>query len=204
MLWPPISKARTGGTLRRRGFAIVTLALPLLGGYSPQAIAQTYRWDGTAPNCNGSCGPNETEITRSATPPGGGAPPAYYGPPFGAACLTGTKALCESTPGTSCHWEGTAPACNGTCPAGFVPSLPPPGSDSGHSCWSGQKTYCCQVHTSTAQPPVTGGDQQTSVGHDSGSGIPGPCTDNTTTCGGYGAGGPTNPFPNPKKTHANE
>ena len=124
-----------------RVFALVVVPLALLAIRPPQATAQTYRWDGTAPVCDGSCGANETEITRAAVI--NGAPPGYYGPPFGDACVTGTKALCQSTPGRSCRWEGTAPLCNGSCPGGWTKAQPPTGSSGGDACATGSKVYCC-------------------------------------------------------------
>jgi hypothetical protein len=140
---------------------VVAFAIALLAAQVRPASAQTAllasdiralldqdpndcRWDGTSPACDGSCGPGESEITRLDTPPGGGAPPAYYGPPFGAACATGSKALCCKTPGRVCRWDGTAPFCDGECRSGETQSQPPPGSSGGKACVSGSKVYCCQ------------------------------------------------------------
>jgi hypothetical protein len=41
---------------------------------SPQVAAQACYWSGTAPVCDGSCAPHESEIDRRATSPG--SPPA--------------------------------------------------------------------------------------------------------------------------------
>jgi len=118
---------------------VVSLVFIALGA-SP-AVAQSCRWDGTAPVCDGACGAGETELTRAATNPGGG-PPAFSGPPFGAACATGTKAFCCKA-SVSCRWDGTAPFCDGECGAGETPGQPPSGSSSGKSCVTGSKAYCC-------------------------------------------------------------
>ena len=130
----------------RRVLALVAFASALLGLLVAQAVAETYRWDGTSPFCDGACGNNETEITRLATSPG--SPPAVNTPPFGAACVTGTKALCLSTPPRTCRWDGTAPFCEGGCRNGEARSEPPPGSSSGNECLTGSKVYCCRI----AQP----------------------------------------------------
>ena len=130
-----------------------TIVLAIVAASPGNAVAQTYRWDGTGPWCNGTCGSNETEITRSDVSPG--SPPAYNGPPFGAPCTVGTKALCQSTPGRSCRWDGTAPACEGSCRSDETPSTPPLNSNSGAACWTGDKVYCCKkedVATTTGQP----------------------------------------------------
>ena len=136
-------------TWRNAVAILVTFAFALL--VAPeilQATAQTdCRWDGTAPSCDGECGAGESEITRLGFLPGG-YPPYYYGPDFGKPCVTGTKALCCKTPGTTCRWDGTAPFCDGECAPGETKTQPPAGSSGGKACWSGSKVYCCS-HTST-------------------------------------------------------
>src|SRR5262249_20438219 len=57
--------------------------------------------------------------------------------------------------GTDCHWEGTAPWCNGECGSGesertrasSSPGAPPVyyGPDFGHSCTFGSKALCCKT-----------------------------------------------------------
>jgi Bacterial tandem repeat domain 1 len=126
---------------RRRTVVLNGLVSLLLLGAS-SARAQTCRWDGTSPFCDGECSGNETEITRAGTAPG--SPPAYNGPTFGAACVTGTKAYCCTMSGLTCRWDGTAPLCAGECRSGERPGEPPPGSSSGHGCWTGSKVYCCR------------------------------------------------------------
>ena len=42
----------------------------------------------------------------------------------------------------NCHWDGTAPLCNGSCSAGFVQVKT-------QSCFVGHKVYCCEVLGST-------------------------------------------------------
>lgn len=124
-------------------FALFVALLPLV---VPIAAAQSCRWDGTAPLCNGSCGAGEEEITRLSTWPGHWTP-AVVNPAdnhFGSACATGSKALCCRT-GRTCRWDGTAPFCEGGCSAGEVESTPPAGSSSGSACWTGSKKYCCQT-----------------------------------------------------------
>lgn len=117
----------------------VQLALPTF------AVAQTYRWDGTAPFCSGECNSNEIEITRATSPPG--SPPAYNGPQFGSACATGTKALCMTSVGRYCRWDGTAPFCSGACEGNESPAEPPQNSTSGRECVTGSKVYCCATVT---------------------------------------------------------
>ncbi len=108
------------------------------------AAAQTCRWDGAGPFCNGTCGDNEVALTNLAGIPDFWVPPfVTVNPPFGASCVSGTKALCCATSGRTCRWEGTAPFCNGGCPGGWSAAQPPPGSDAGYQCWTGSKTYCC-------------------------------------------------------------
>ena len=44
--------------------------------------------------------------------------------------------------GEFCYWDGTAPYCQGRCPAGFRED----GRSStgqGSSCWTGSKARCC-------------------------------------------------------------
>lgn len=116
------------------------------------ARAQECRWDGTSPFCGGACGPNETELTRLGGIPDFWVPPfVNQNPPFGANCLTGTKALCCKTRGRSCRWDGTAPFCDGECRQGETASTPPAGSSSGSACWTGSKVYCCSSTGSTGQ-----------------------------------------------------
>ena len=130
--------------IRRMAFAAVLLA----SGFS-QALAQTCRWDGTAPLCDGECSGDETEVARFSNAPGNWSPPFVARPdPFGSACLTGTKAFCCKIPGLACRWVGTAPFCDGECGNGEARGEPPPGSSSGASCWTGSKVYCCH-RTST-------------------------------------------------------
>src|SRR5688500_14848258 len=125
-------------------FASVAFAFALVALDAPRTAAQTCRWDGTSPFCDGECGANETEITRlDAIPPHWTAPYVNVNPPFGSNCFTGTKALCCSTPGRTCRWDGTAPFCEGECTSDEVKADPPPGSSQGHTCWSGSKVYCC-------------------------------------------------------------
>jgi hypothetical protein len=142
----------------RRMLMLVILAFVLLALDSFQAAAQTCRWDGTSPFCDGECGDNESEIARlSAIPPHWTPPFVIQNPPFGADCLTGAKALCCQTSGRTCRWDGTAPFCAGECDkeAGEVPAEPPPGSSGGAACWTGSKVYCCRVRTGTVLLPDT-------------------------------------------------
>jgi hypothetical protein len=121
---------------------IFTFALLILN--IPNALAQTCRWDGTAPFCSGKCSGSETEITRLDSIPDFWVPPfVNQNPSFGANCASGTKALCCSTPGRTCRWDGTAPFCKGRCRSGEISSTPPPGVSSGKRCLSGSKVYCC-------------------------------------------------------------
>lgn len=107
-----------------------------------EAAAQSCRWDGTGPFCSGSCGSGEQEITRLQTWPGFWTGVIVAPATFGAACVTGTKALCCHT-GVTCRWDGTAPFCSGSCRGGERAAQPPAGSDSGAGCWTGSKVYCC-------------------------------------------------------------
>lgn len=130
---------KEGGVL-----ALIVFALALFTMNIPRAAAQSCHWAGTAPFCSGECGGNESEITRLAGIPDFWVPPfVNVNPPFGNNCATGTKALCCSTPGRTCHWDGTAPFCNGSCGAGETRTNAPPGSSGGSSCWTGSKVYCC-------------------------------------------------------------
>lgn len=139
-----------------RALAPVAFAFALIALDVPPTASQTCRWDGTAPLCAGECGPNETEITRLGSLPEHWIPPfVNMTAPFGANCLTGTKALCCSTPGRTCHWDGTAPFCDGECTGDEVQADPPPGSNSGASCWTGSKTYCCES-TGSSESPLEG------------------------------------------------
>jgi hypothetical protein len=118
-------------------------------------MAQSCRWDGTAPFCSGSCGDNEMEMTDLGSIPDFWVPPfVYVNPPFGSNCVTGTKALCCSSPGHSCRWSGTAPFCNGQCQGDETQAQPPQGSSSGNPCWTGSKVYCCKKIGTTGQPLV--------------------------------------------------
>lgn len=131
------------------GFAFsVILLLASLSEASAQC-----RWDGTSPICNGSCGGGEEEMTRLGTWPGHWTPPIVNPGtnPFGATCVTGSKALCCRT-GRTCRWDGTAPFCDGGCRSDEVEATPPSGSSSGSSCWTGSKVYCCTKLASTASP----------------------------------------------------
>src|SRR5437773_2388825 len=115
--------------------AVVVLASVLLAGTSIQSKAQTCHWDGTAPACSGECGLQETEMTRLSSLPDFWEPPfVNMNPPFGANCVTGSKALCCSTPGRTCRWDGTAPFCKGACRSGETQSAAPEGSSSGNAC----------------------------------------------------------------------
>jgi hypothetical protein len=112
------------------------------------AVAQTCRWDGTAPFCSGECGSGETEMMRAGS--GNGAQGVQSVNTFGSDCATGTKALCCKTPGRTCRWDGTAPFCDGECKGGETAATPPPGSSSGAACWTGSKVYCCHVDSNPA------------------------------------------------------
>jgi hypothetical protein len=130
--------------------AVVLLVCALT---APLAIAQSCRWDGTAPFCSGSCGGGETELTRLGSIPDFWVPPyVYQNPPFGSNCATGTKALCCKGVGGACRWDGTAPFCAGSCGRDEREATPPPGSSSGAKCVTGSKVYCCKTTGSTAQP----------------------------------------------------
>lgn len=134
----------------RRMLAKLLIAFIALFFMVPYATALSCRWDGTAPFCSGSCGAGETEITRLDGIPDFWVPPfVNANPPFGSNCVTGTKALCCSTPGRSCRWDGTAPFCSGSCRGDEVQTTPPENSSSGSSCWTGSKVYCCNRVGST-------------------------------------------------------
>ena len=137
--------------------ARLVLAFLLFAIESAFATADSCRWDGTAPFCSGECGSGETEVTRLDAIPSFWVPPfVNVNPPFGSGCATGTKALCCSTPGRSCRWDGTAPFCSGSCRAGETPSPPPPGSSGGSACWTGSKVYCCSSNTGSVRQPLVG------------------------------------------------
>lgn len=134
---------------------LVTSGL-VFASWGGQAVAQTCRWDGTAPLCDGECNGDETEITRLDSVPSHWTPPfVNQNPPFGAGCATGTKALCCKQAGVACRWDGTAPFCDGGCRSGETRGEPPPGSSSGSSCWSGSKVYCChRTSTGVVRSPL--------------------------------------------------
>lgn len=141
----------------KRVFLLVVVAFALFMLNLPFASAQSCHWAGTAPFCSGACGGNETELTRLGGIPDFWVPPfVNVNPPFGSNCATGTKALCCVTPGRSCHWDGTAPFCAGSCGSGETPSQPPAGSSSGAGCWTGSKAYCCRSNTGSTRQPLTG------------------------------------------------
>src|SRR5687767_3910069 len=113
-------------------FAWVALAV------TPSLAQTDCRWDGTAPFCGGSCSGDETEMTRLDAIPDFWIPPMVnQNPSFGAACWTGTKALCCKLRGRTCRWDGTAPFCEGGCSPGETQQQPPEGSSSGSACWTG-------------------------------------------------------------------
>lgn len=139
---------------------LAALAWLLLAG---AATAQTCRWDGTSPWCSGSCGADETEITRAATGlPDGGIPYTSGSPIFGGACLFGTKALCCKS-SLSCYWSGTAPFCDGDC-GDDTEAQPPAGSSSGRSCWTGSKKYCCRRGQGAGGVPISFARQRLTLG----------------------------------------
>lgn len=152
--------------LKRRWLLMLNaLVITLFVVNVPAAYAQGLRWDGTAPFCSGACGANETEITRLGSIPDFWVPPfVNVTPSFGSNCLTGTKALCSSSTGRSCRWDGTAPFCDGSCREGEKQSPPPEGSSSGSSCWTGSKVYCCSSVGSVGQPLM--GERNCSFGTD--------------------------------------
>ena len=136
---------------------ICLFALCLLVFRPAPVVAQSLRWDGTGPFCGGTCVAGETELTRLSGIPDFWVPPFVTGtPPFGSNCLTGTKALCVATPGSSCRWDGTAPFCNGSCRSTETQARPPGGSSSGSSCWTGSKVYCCTNRVGSVSQPLTG------------------------------------------------
>lgn len=136
-----------------RIFMLLVPVFTLFTLNTPLADAQTCRWAGTAPVCNGACGGNETELTRLSAIPDFWVPPfVSQNPSFGTNCWIGSKALCCSTPGRSCRWDGTAPFCEGGCRTGETQTQPPPGSSSGRACWTGSKVYCCSSTSSVRQP----------------------------------------------------
>ena len=129
--------------------ALICCILLVFGSF--QALAQTCRWDGTAPFCDGSCGGGETELTRlGSIPDFWTAPFVNSNPPFGSNCTTGSKALCcHVGGGSTCRWDGTAPFCDGSCRRDETKQNPPPGSSSGNGCLTGDKAYCCHTNAST-------------------------------------------------------
>jgi hypothetical protein len=151
---------RRGRSVRSTRLAApIAVAVGLLLLNIPVAVAQSCRWDGTAPLCSGSCNGGETELTRLGSIPSFWvAPFVNVNPPFGSSCATGTKALCCSTPGRSCRWDGTAPFCAGSCRPGETRSQPPPGSSSGSSCLTGSKVYCCSsaINVNSTGQALTG------------------------------------------------
>ena len=147
-----------GGYIKYAGkiLALIVFAFALFTMDIPLVAAQSCRWAGTSPFCSGECSGGETELTRLDSIPDFWVPPfVTVDPPFGSNCLTGTKALCCSTPGRICRWDGTAPFCNGSCRSNETQSEPPPGSSSGRACWTGSKVYCC-TSTGSVLLPLTG------------------------------------------------
>jgi hypothetical protein len=123
--------------------------------FNSAAMAQTCRWAGTAPLCNGACDAGEIEMTRLDAIPDFWTPPfVNVVPPFGSGCATGSKALCCTSRNSSCRWDGTAPFCDGECRGDERPTPPPAGSSSGRQCWTGSKVYCCSRVASTSGPLV--------------------------------------------------
>jgi hypothetical protein len=152
-----------------KSVGVVTFVVLGFASLTPFTTAQSCRWDGTAPFCDGECGSNEIEVTRLDSIPNFWVPPfVNQNPSFGSSCATGTKALCCSSPGRSCRWDGTAPFCKGNCRGGETETSPPSGSSSGHGCWTGRKVYCCTTGE------VTGSAGQRLVAQDCSSG-PGTC-----------------------------
>lgn len=134
-------------------FIALALALAAFTMQAP-ATAQTCRWDGTAPFCEGSCGAGESETTRLSSMPDHwqDANPGVQNTNFGEPCWTGSKALCCPAPrGSECRWDGSGPFCRGRCGAGEAERSPPPGSSSGQGCASGKKVYCCRSNTGTSR-----------------------------------------------------
>ena len=149
------SPCRRRWVTRRNWGWLASFVLLAIEVIVPSAAAQSCRWDGTAPLCSGSCGGGETEMTRLGGLPDFWIPPfVNANPPFGSNCATGTKALCCSTPGRSCRWDGTAPFCEGSCGNGETASTPPAGSSSGAGCVTGSKAYCCKSNTGTTRQPL--------------------------------------------------
>ena len=85
-----------------RMLAILAFTSTLLALNVPQAAAQTCRWDGTAPFCDGECGGNETEITKLDAIPDFWVPPfVNQNPPFGKNALPERRhcaARCRASP----------------------------------------------------------------------------------------------------------
>jgi hypothetical protein len=57
---------------------------------------------------------------------------------FAGALLVGGAAQASN----ACHWEGTAPLCNGKCDAGYTQTKTSKTGD-GKKCSTGHKVYCC-------------------------------------------------------------
>jgi hypothetical protein len=75
------------------------------------AAAQSCRWAGTAPLCNGACSGNETEITRlDKIPDGWVSPFVNISPPFGAKLrdrIEGFLLHRSARHGLSMGWHGS-------------------------------------------------------------------------------------------------
>ncbi|WP_454752644.1 hypothetical protein [Cupriavidus necator] len=133
---------------------IAALVALLAATAASLALAQTCRWDGTAPFCSGSCRDGESETMRLSSSPDHwqDAFPGIQNTDFGEACSTGSKALCcPATQGSECRWDGTAPSCDGSCGAGEQRRTPPAGSFSGAACVTGSKVFCCRSNTASSR-----------------------------------------------------
>lgn len=133
---------------------IAALVALLAATAASLALAQTCRWDGTAPFCSGSCRGGESETMRLSSSPDHwqDAFPGIQNMDFGEACSTGSKALCcPATQGSECRWDGTAPSCDGSCGAGEQRRTPPAGSFSGAACVTGSKVFCCRSNTASSR-----------------------------------------------------
>ncbi|EKM55942.1 uncharacterized protein PHACADRAFT_256901 [Phanerochaete carnosa HHB-10118-sp] len=97
------------------------------------AHARDCKWSGTAPFCSGTCTdePYLYEVTKGC---GGG--------DSGSECWSGYKAFCctERDDCENCYWDGTAPACDGSCPHGKQLATDLCGD--GARCAVGLKAYC--------------------------------------------------------------
>ena len=142
------SKANAG----KRPFLFLAMVFATLIFGAVEAAAQSCRWDGTAPFCSGSCASGEQEITRLQTWPGFWTPvivnPATN--QFGSSCVTNQGAVLPYRRKLSLGWHGTF--CSGGCRPGDSKVAPPPGSNSGASCWTGSKVYCCSRLGSSSEP----------------------------------------------------